>query len=93
MNARSRYKRTIYWDNPQGPGAGWTIEEEIEGEVYETRYEGRGLMTVADAAEALDVNRKTVYRWIEDGEIRAVMKGGALRIPNSEVKQLLLEEE
>ena len=68
-------------------------QEEIEGEVFETQYEGRGLMTIADAAEALDVNRKTVYRWIEDEEIRAVRKGKHLRIPNSEVKRILEEEE
>ena len=90
MNARRRYERTIIWDNPPG---GWTIEEEIGDEVFRTTYEGRGLMTVADAAEALDVNRKTVYRWVEDEIIGAVLKGGVYRIPNSEVKRLLQEEE
>ena len=61
---------------------------------YVTRYEGRGLMTVAEAARALGVNRKTVYRWIVDGAILAVTRGGdEYRIPISEVNRILLEEE
>ena len=81
MSAR---RRRIIWDNPPG---GWTIEEE---DGYMTHYEGRGLMTVSDAAEVLDVNRATLYRWIIDGEIRAVtVSGGEYQIPNSEVKRLL----
>ena len=68
MSAR---RRRIIWDNPPG---GWTIEDE---DGYVTEYEGRGLLTVADAADVLGVNRATLYRWIIDGEIRAVTMGGA----------------
>ncbi len=87
------YDRAIYWDNPPGPGAGWTIVEEIDGEVIETYYSGRGRMTVKEAAEALDVSRKTIYRWAEEGYLRTVPYRGSFRIPNSEVKKLLQEEE
>ena len=51
------------------------------------------LLTPAECARALRVSVATVYRAVKRGEIRAVKptdrKGGALRIPASEVERLL----
>jgi putative molybdopterin biosynthesis protein len=42
-----------------------------------------------DAAEMLSVSRKTVYRLIERGELRAVHVGRAIRIDPSDLAQFL----
>lgn len=96
MTARQRldYERTIFWDDSSDPGAGWVIEDELDGEsVHRVEYAARGLLSVPEAAEALGCNRRTILRWISNGNIRAVKHGGDIRIPNSAVKQILLEEE
>ncbi len=40
------------------------------------------LMTVAEAAELLRVSRKTVYRWIEEGKLRACV----IRLPSGRIR-------
>jgi excisionase family DNA binding protein len=42
-------------------------------------------------ADASDVHRTTVYRWIKTGKIRAVRVGGAVLIPISELDRVLDE--
>jgi excisionase family DNA binding protein len=43
---------------------------------------------VDDFAEAFQVNRSTVYRWINTGVIKAVKIAGTRRIPASELERL-----
>lgn len=54
------------------------------------------LLTVREVAAALRVSAPTVYRWIASGEVRAIRygkpredgdtrRGGAIRVPESEV--------
>jgi len=40
------------------------------------------LLTVAEAAELLRVSRKTVYRWIEEGKLRACV----IRLPSGRIR-------
>lgn len=45
--------------------------------------------TVAEAAELLNVQRVTVYRWIENGTCKSLRIGPKLlRIPASEIERL-----
>lgn len=49
-----------------------------------------GVYTVAEVAGLLKVTPKTVTRWIASGEVSAYrLPSGMLRIPKSEVEQLL----
>ena len=43
------------------------------------------------AAEALGISRMTIWQWIKDGKIQAVIIGGARMIPQSEVERLKRE--
>lgn len=63
--------------------------------------QGPPMLTVGEVAEHLRVSKSTVYRWIHEGELRAVRhgkqwsrgqegRGGAIRIPVSEVDSRLL---
>lgn len=47
------------------------------------------LLTVTEAAEALRLNRATVWRWAKDGKIPAVRVGRAWRISEAAVEKLL----
>ena len=46
--------------------------------------------TVDEFAALLGVNRKTVYKWIYDGDLRSVQakRKGAQRIPASELERM-----
>jgi len=46
------------------------------------------LVTVADAAKALEKHIATIYRWHESRQIVGVKLGGILFIPVSEVKRI-----
>ena len=50
------------------------------------------LMSVQDAAKALNRPRYTIYRWIEGGKIIGLRFGGILFVPVSEVERLKNEE-
>ena len=43
------------------------------------------------AAEILGVSRMTLWQWIKDGKIQAVIVGGLRMIPQSEVERLTRE--
>lgn len=58
------------------------------------------MLTVSEVAVRLRVSKSTVYRWIHDGDLSAVRhgkqwsrgqegRGGAIRIPRSEVDDRL----
>jgi excisionase family DNA binding protein len=47
--------------------------------------------TPDQAAEALQTTRKTVYRWINNGQLNAVKAGSFLRIPESELQKFLIK--
>ncbi|KKL07750.1 hypothetical protein LCGC14_2582860 [marine sediment metagenome] len=42
-------------------------------------------------AETLGVSRMTIWQWIKDGKIQAVIVGGLRMIPQSEVERLKQE--
>ena len=46
------------------------------------------LMSIKDAAEALNRPRITIYRWVEKGKLLFVKFGGIYYIPVSEVERL-----
>lgn len=43
------------------------------------------------AAEILNISRMTIWQWIKDGKIQAVIVGGLRMIPQSEVERLKRE--
>jgi len=43
------------------------------------------------AAEILNISRMTLWQWIKDGKIQAVIVGGLRMIPQSEVERLKRE--
>jgi len=48
------------------------------------------LLRVSEAAEALNVSRWTIYRWIEEGRLEATKIGrGSLRVFHSSVQALV----
>ena len=48
------------------------------------------LLRVGEAAEALNVSRWTIYRWVEEGRLEATKIGkGSLRIFRSSVNTLV----
>jgi len=48
------------------------------------------LLRVGEAAEALNVSRWTIYRWIEEGRLEATKIGrGSLRVFGTSVKTLV----
>ena len=50
------------------------------------------LLRVSEAAEALNVSRWTIYRWIEEGRLEATKIGrGSLRVFSSSVQSLVDE--
>jgi excisionase family DNA binding protein len=53
------------------------------------------LLTVKEVAEMLQVSRRTVYNWIDEGVIRAVKVNdkdkSAVRIPSSEIGRIIRE--
>lgn len=49
----------------------------------------RPALTTTEVAAALGVSRRTVLRRVEDGSIRAMRLGKAVRIPKAELDRLL----
>lgn len=51
---------------------------------------GNHLLRVGEAAEALNVSRWTIYRWVEEGRLEATKIGlGSLRIFDTSVQALV----
>lgn len=46
------------------------------------------MVSVKEAAEIFSVTKRTIFRWIEDGIIKAVKIGGTVRIPEEEIERL-----
>jgi excisionase family DNA binding protein len=84
-------KREIFWENPPGPDSGFYLNETQGRRTTTLYYPGRGLTSIQDAARILDIHPTTIYRWIQDHEVRAVKRDDTWRIPNSELKRLLRE--
>lgn len=57
------------------------------------KVQTRPLLTVAQAAERLSVNEKTVRRLIHSGRLPALKVGGAVRIDGSELERWLYGDE
>lgn len=55
-------------------------------EENETR--GRLLLTIPDAADALSVSRRTVWRMLSAGELRAVRLGRAVRVRTADIRRI-----
>lgn len=49
----------------------------------------RPTLTTTEVAVALGISRRTVLRRVEDGSIRAMRLGKAVRIPEAELDRLL----
>jgi len=60
-------------------------------ELKEITITTNDLMSVQDAAKALNRHRYQIYRWIEAGKIIGIRLGGILFVPVSEVKRLKRE--
>lgn len=50
---------------------------------------GAGTVSVAEAAELLGKSTKTIYRWVNTGELRAHYVGHSVLIPKRAVEKLL----
>jgi len=59
----------------------------------EIRLVTTDLMSVQDAAKALNRPRVTIYRWIAKRKLLSVKLGGIYCVPVSEVERLKKEEE
>ena len=46
------------------------------------------MVTVKQAAEIFSVTKRTIFRWIESGQIKAIKIGGTVRIPDEENERL-----
>lgn len=46
------------------------------------------MVSVKEAAEIFSVSKRTVFRWIKSGEIKAVKIGGSVRISEDEIDRL-----
>ena len=55
------------------------------------RAESYDVVNQTDAATILGVHRMTIWQWIKDGKIKAVLVGGLRMIPQSEIKRLKQE--
>lgn len=93
MTPKKKPKRNrVIWENPPGRRAGFWIETPMRGgRKVSTYYQARGLCSVDEAASAAEVSKVSLYRWIDEGRVRAVMRDGVVRIPHSELKRLLWE--
>ena len=50
------------------------------------------ILTVSDVMELLYVGKNTVYRLLQDGELRAFRIGKAWRIPKSSLEEFILRK-
>ena len=55
------------------------------------RYEKEGEVTVAEAARILERSPRTIYNWIEAGDLD-VIDGTPVQIPLNEIRRILREE-
>jgi excisionase family DNA binding protein len=53
----------------------------------------RGLLTPREAADFFRVTPRTVYLWIDRGDLEAVRIAGSMRIPKAEILRILCQEE
>jgi excisionase family DNA binding protein len=60
-----------------------------EGEVYKMLRVDERYMTLPEVAELLKVSRRTVYRWIKNGELPAIQFESQYRITESDLKEFL----
>lgn len=49
----------------------------------------RNYYTVEEVADMLDKHKKTIYKWIKDGDLELVMPGRPLKIRKSIVDEML----
>lgn len=45
------------------------------------------MKTIKEIAEDMKVSKRTVWRWIEDGKLKAIKKGLVVRITDEEYKR------
>lgn len=46
------------------------------------------MVSVKQAAEIFSVTKRTIFRWIENGQIKAIKIGRTVRIPDEEIDRL-----
>ncbi len=50
-------------------------------------------LSLSEAADALDISERTAYRWIKSGKLRAYKPGRDYWIPESAIKDVVVESE
>ena len=46
------------------------------------------MVSVKQAADIFSVTKRTIFRWIESGHIKAIKIGGTVRIPEEEIERV-----
>lgn len=46
------------------------------------------MVSVKQAADIFSVTKRTIFRWIESGQIKAIKIGGTVRIPEEEIERV-----
>jgi len=77
MTPKKKKKRNrLYLENPPGPDSGFEIEMPERG--------GRRVRIYYES-------KVTLYRWINEGKVQAVVRHDVTRIPHREFKRLMRE--
>lgn len=84
----------IYWENP--PTGAFQVEYQDTlrpNRRIRDRYPARGFVSVGEAARITGTPRRTMYHWVEVGDVDCVRDhDGYLKIPLYEVRRLLGKE-
>ncbi|MDE3041121.1 MAG: helix-turn-helix domain-containing protein [Nitrospirota bacterium] len=79
----------IYWDNPPSKRSGVTVRRSVAGGVYERKVSAAGLLSSAEAAEAIGITLRHLYNLMNDGTLKPRKKSGKLFFRLAEIKQYL----
>lgn len=87
---KSKQRITIYWDNPPSKGSGVTVQRVLAGGgVYERKVPGSGLLSSAEAAQAIGITLRHLYNLMNDGILKPRTKSSRLFFRLSEIKRYL----
>ena len=73
------------WDRPVG---GITLHISVRDREYQRVVQANGLLSLHEAAVILNKDFSTIFRWVQNGKIKAVKTPKLLMIPMAEVKRL-----
>lgn len=75
------------WATPQG----WDGDSVMAQSQKHDTESGEALLTVKEAIEALNVSRRTFYRWLKQGRVHTLKVGRRRMVPLSEIERLKKE--